>query len=60
MRIAVSLLEVVLSSVCITRRPRSYRPRHAGKAGVTAPRLDDLPAGIDYWAAHDHPLRGDA
>ena len=27
---------------------------------VGRPRLDDLLGGIDYWAAHDYPARGDA
>jgi peroxiredoxin len=27
---------------------------------VGRPRLDDLRAGIDYWDAHEYPLRGDA
>jgi peroxiredoxin len=27
---------------------------------VGRPRLDELLAGIDYWSAHEYPLRGDA
>jgi peroxiredoxin len=27
---------------------------------VGRPRLDDLLPGIEYWAAHDYPARGDA
>jgi hypothetical protein len=27
---------------------------------VGRPRLDDLLAGIEYWAAHDYPARGEA
>jgi peroxiredoxin len=27
---------------------------------VGRPKLDDLLAGMDYWAAHEYPLRGDA
>jgi peroxiredoxin len=27
---------------------------------VGRPKLDDLLAGVDYWSAHEYPLRGDA
>ena len=42
------------------RYPGMSTSPHVLRPGEPAPDLDQPVVGIDYWATHDHPLRGDA